>query len=465
MALQPLDRHGLLRLRARMQASPCVLWLTVFLPLAALYLLTLRTNPMDMSADPSAVTPTAWELAHHWTPRLPASLEPFGYHNDWLIPSGTGQLVSNREPGLVFLAAPFYWLCSAAGVGNVIPASAAAALLTAAAAATLSLIARRFVSAEVAAVAALIAGTATTTWAVSGTALWPHGPDQLYLAVSMAGTASGSFAVSGIALAAAILTRPPLAIVAAVTGIWESLARRRWRPALTIGACAAAGLVVLLSYSRTYWSGGLDSQYAAAGGGFVRPFFDLGPAAVGRFAVNILGTFLSPGRGVLWGAPFLLVLAPGLRPAWRVAPPWVRSAALGGALYLIVQLKGNRFSGGDRFWSYRYPLETLTLLFPLLVIAWNEWACRTPRRRGAFFALVWLSVALQAIGALCFRGPYAGKPWLPLDLVAALIGPRSVVAGTLLVVGFFGAGLVYRRCSRRGCEAVDSGPTAAAPGD
>ena len=310
------------------------------------------------------MTPTAWELAHHWTPRLPASLEPFGYHNDWLIPSGTGQLVSNREPGLVFLAAPFYWLCSAAGVGNVIPASAAAALLTAAAAATLSLVARRFVSAEVAAVGALIAGTATTTWAVSGTALWPHGPDQLYLAVSMAGTASGSFAVSGIALAAAILTRPPLAIVAAVTGIWESLARRRWRPALTIGAFAAAGLVVLLSYSRTYWSGGLDSQYAAAGGGFVRPFFDLGPAAVGRFAVNILGTFLSPGRGVLWGAPFLLVLAPGLRPAWRVAPPWVRSAALGGALYLIVQLKGNRFSGGDRFWSYRYPLETLTFALP-----------------------------------------------------------------------------------------------------
>src|SRR5207248_6833511 len=71
-------------LLARAEASRWTLWLAVFVPLTLLYLLTTRTNPMDMSADPAAVTPSAWQLAHFGTPRLPSSVEPFGYHNDWL---------------------------------------------------------------------------------------------------------------------------------------------------------------------------------------------------------------------------------------------------------------------------------------------------------------------------------------------------------------------------------------------
>jgi hypothetical protein len=438
------------RLLARAEVSRWTLWLAVFVPLTLLYLLTTRTNPMDMSADPAAVTPSAWQLVHFGTPRLPSSVEPFGYHNDWLIPSGPGHVVSNRQPGLVLIAAPFYWAMSAASVGNVLPAGIAAALFSSAAMATLALVARRFVDAKAAVVVGLLAGVATTTWSVSGTALWPHGPDQLFLAVSMEALAAGAAGCAGLAFAAAVLTRPPLAIVAAVTGVWESWTRRSWRPALEIGAITSVALVGLLRYSHTFWRGGLDSQYTAAGGGFVRPFFDLGPAALGNFALNIVGTLVSPSRGILWGAPFLVVLVPGLRSAWRTAPQWARAAAFGGVLYLLVQLKGNRFSGGERFWSYRYPLEALTLAAPLLVIAWRDWASRTPKRRATFFALAVVAIALQAIGAVCFRGPYAGHPWVPYDLIAALIGHRGLIACALLVGGFVGAGLVYRRVQSAG---------------
>jgi hypothetical protein len=261
----------------------------------------------------------------------------------------------------------------------------------------------------------------------------------------MEALAAGAAGCAGLAFAAAILTRPPLAVVAAVTGLWQSWTRRSLRPAIEIGALSSVALYALLRYSHAFWQGGLDSQYTAAGGGFVGPFFDFGPAGWGRLGLNILGTLLSPSRGILFGSPFLIVLAPGLRAAWRSGPPWARAAACGGVLYLIIQLKGNRFSGGERFWSYRYPLETLTLLAPLLVISWRDWASRTPHRRAAFFSLVCLSGCLQAIGALCFRGPYAGHPWVPLDLIAALIGHRGILGCGLLVAGCFGSGILYRR--------------------
>ncbi|HEY8743162.1 MAG TPA: hypothetical protein VIU62_08695, partial [Chloroflexota bacterium] len=208
------------RLLARSEISRWTLWLAVFAPLTVVYLLTVRINPADMSADPAAVTPSAWQIAHFGTPRLPSSVQPFSYHNDWLIPSGSGQVVSNREPGLVLLAVPFYWVMSSAGVGNVLPAGIAAALCSSAAMATLALVARRLVPAKTAVAVGLLAGVATTTWSVSGTSLWPHGPDQLYLAVSMEALALGASGYAGLAFAGAILTRPPLAIVAAVTGVW-----------------------------------------------------------------------------------------------------------------------------------------------------------------------------------------------------------------------------------------------------
>jgi len=370
------------------------------------------------------------------------------FNSPWLIPSGSGQWVSNREPGLIVLGAVFYRLVPWAGPMNLFPASLAAAIITASAMATLGLVARRLVSGKEALAVALISGTATTTWAVSGTALWPHGPDQFFLAAAMLGLAGGRSGWAALAFAGSLVVRLPLGAVAVITGMWESRIRRSFRPALLIGLGCALGVAGYLAYSAAFWGGGPDSQYEATGGGFVRPFLDVRPIAWWRLAVNIAGTIISPGRGVLFGAPFLLALLPGLRKAWAVAPAWVRSSSLGGALYLLIQLKANRFSGGERFWSYRYPLETLTLLAPLLVLAWAQWTSQTRRRRAAFFALVSLAIGLQAVGAICFRGPYNAHPWLLADLLTVLTGGSQWGAAALLVAGIGVGTFAYYRITR-----------------
>jgi len=39
---------------------------------------------------------------------------------------------------------------------------------------------------------------------------------------------------------------------------------------------------------------------------------------------------------------------------------------------LAIQITGNYFAGGGGFYSYRYPIETLTLCAPLLVLCWDS---------------------------------------------------------------------------------------------
>lgn len=444
----------------RIRESDRALWLASAGPLFVLYLLTLHLRASDMSIDTVSVTSSAWQVAHHGTPRLPTG---DGYYDAWMIPSGAGHVVSNREPGLIFLAAAFYRIVPSASVYNVSPASLAAAIVTAAAMGTLGLVLRRVTSPRVAWIAALVAGTGTSTWAVSGTALWPHGPDQLYLAAAMLSLAMGRSFGAGVAFALAAITRPPLALVAAVMGIWASAKRRSAGPMMVIGVASACGLAGFLAYSHAFWGGGLQSQYTAAGNGdFQGQFLALGPSAIGHFALNIVGTLISPGRGVFVGSPFLLVLLPGLRAAWRAAPDWARSSAVGGLLYMTVQLKANRFSGGDYFWGYRYPIELLTLAAPLLVLSWHVYASRTTRRRAWFWSLVVAAVALQLLGALCFRNPTHFSDWTPYDLATA-VRRAPAVAAVICLAAYVTIAIVCRAIAKSAPGAPLSGPGADQP--
>ena len=415
------------------RSSNRALWFTTFLPLLVLYTWTMRTNMTDMSPDPVAVAPSAWALAHLGTPVLPASYWP--PHNPWAVTFAHGQVVSNRSAGLVLLAAPFYWLFNSASPWDQYPASIAAAFVTAAGMATLALVIRRLAPARTALAAALIAGTATTTWAVSGTALWPHGPDQFLIAAATLALATHHSARAGLAFAVAVLIRPLRALVATICGCLAAGAQRSVRPMLTIGLIAGLGLVGSLAYARHFWHGGLDSGYEAVGSGFVAPFTDVRPHALGGFAVNIVGAVIAPGKGILAGSPFLIVVLPGLPAAWRRAPAWARSVAAGSIAYQLVMLKANRFSGGQSFWSYRYPLGMLTALAPLLVLAWQEWTAKTAGRRTAFGVALAVSITLQAVGATCFRGPYVNRPWTLDYLGAALTGPERLGAVALVTAG------------------------------
>ena len=102
-------------------------------------------------------------------------------------------------------------------------------------------------------------------------------------------------------------------------------------------------------------------------------------------------------------SPFLILLIPGLPAAWRKAPAWVRGSAIGGVAYLLLQLKANRYSGGDSFWGYRYPLEMLAASAPLLLLAYTEWVRhRSDLLRRVFMYTVVASIVLTATGAVYF---------------------------------------------------------------
>lgn len=431
------------RADAALTHSARAAWLAVFVPVLLLYLITLRTDGATMISDTVSVTPTAWQLAHTGSPRIPVGTPTW---DAWLIPSSQGHVISNREPGLIGLAAIFYLIMPWTSISDVMPASLAASLVTAAAVATLGLVARRLLSPAAAVTAALVAGTATATWPVSGTSLFPHGPDQLYIAIALLAVAATRFAWAGFAYGLAILTRPPLGVAAAVIGMWHTIRKRSPWPALAVAVPAALGLGVFLWYSARFWGGGLQSQYMAANNGdFSGRFLDIRPRAWADLFGNVVGTLVSPGRGILIGSPFLIVLAFGIRPAWRAAPSWVRSAAIAGLTYLFVQLKANRFQGGAPYWGYRYPLETLTLLFPLFVLAFREYVLTTNRRRATFAALTVFAVSWQAVGAFCFRtnGPKGTVVWLFTDLQQA-ISDHPIASVTLLAVGYLLAAVVFR---------------------
>ena len=436
---------------ARAEASALAQWLVVFVPVLLLYAACMRVSAPAMSADPSAVTPSAWGLAQFGSPIIDKKDWP--PVTEWFVPVGNHQVVSNRTPGLIYLATPLYWIVRGAGPWDVWPASLEAAVLTAGAVATFGLLIRTLIGGasgtRVGLMAAFVGGLGTTTWAVSGTQLFPHGPDQLLLVLAMLSLAAGvTFRASvgaGLAFAAAVMIRPPLAVAAAVLGLVRSWSTRRPWPAVIIGGLTAIGLAGFALYSHHYWNvvavtgdpgetmsrGALNST---ATHGYGSSLLDWSPGAIGSYLVKIVGALVSPGRGILVGAPFLLLLLPGVRRGWLAAPDWARAAAAGGLLYLLIQLKVEIFSGGQYFWSYRYPLETLTLCAPLLVLCWREWTARSRLRRAWFAALAVLAIGMQALGAVCFHGPYPDTPWTFDNLVSVLTGPYAVPAIMLLTV-------------------------------
>jgi hypothetical protein len=109
-------------------------------------------------------------------------------------------------------------------------------------------------------------------------------------------------------------------------------------------------------------------------------------------------SLVSPTRGVLlhtaWAIPLLL----GLRKAWRAAPDWVRAAALSGVAYWLLQMRSSRFQG-DFFFGYRFQLEAIWLVMPLLLLAWREHVRDDPVLNRIFKALLVAAIALQILGA------------------------------------------------------------------
>lgn len=425
--------------------------LAVFLGVGVVYLVTASYSG-PLSPDPIAAAVPAWHLAHTGSPYL----ETTGLRSPWFF-TAAGHLVSDRIAGVVWFGVPFYGLFGllTAPFGgshfSLVPAAVAGAAAASGSVAILYLLLRELVRPHLALIVALVFAFGTPTWSVSADSLWPHGPAQLWLVLSLLLAARGRFAWSGVVLGLAVATRLHFAVVALVLGVWLAISRRSLRPLLGLGLSAWALPVFLLWNHWVY--GGWSLLVGSYGGrvGSLESTFSYAPGALGplRYVVNVVGTLVSPNRGLLLWAPALVVLAAGLPWAWRQAPDWVRAATVGGIGYLAVQLKVNGFSGGMNFYGYRLALEAVTLAMPLLALAAVSPAVLGTARRQALVVTSGFQVTVIAIGAVLPLPSLWGvdlswRYWQP----AATLYRFPVVAGLIVVLGAVATGAAFRWTSR-----------------
>lgn len=398
-------RSGVARLAARSSGTAKHGWQTlntrssavtgglVFAILSVLYLLTASYDTRQ-SVDAIAAALPAWQLATHGNLDLSSLVQP---DHIWFLETDQG-LVSNRHLGIILFAVPLYWLSQPFTSGpTMIPAAIAAALATAGGITCLHLAFRRLVPPSTAVGAALVAGLATSSWSVSADALWPHGIDQLWLGLAVLLIGAERSWSSGIAFGLAVLTRPLVVVAGGTASVFEAWRRRTWQPVLAVSLFSLVALSAVLAYNwRLFGEPSITGGYS---NDFSSTFLTMGLLEYGR---NLAFTLISD-RGVLLWSPFLLLLIPGLRAGWRAAPTWVKSATLGGALYMVLHLRLNRYSGGDAFWTYRYPIESLTMAAPLFLLSYREWTSQLVQRRRFFAKLVALSVAIQGTGATFYH--------------------------------------------------------------
>ena len=380
----------LVRAYTRLSDAPAYqTFLVVFVPVIALYLLTMQKANVESNFDAVASALPAWRMAQFGDFDL-AQFEQLPFIFDV-----GGTVVSNRPPGISFLSTPLYWLFGSSSfsgaVPSLLPATTTAAIASAGSVGVLHLILRRLATPVTAIGGALVFAIGSSTWSISANELWPHGPAQLFLALAVLALASERHYAGGLAFGATLLIRPVTAIIPAVTGFVYGWRTRTVRPIVMIGLGSAIGLGALLLYNHAVldtWSPAPPSY----GEAFVER---AGRQSVLGYLGDVLGFFFHPKHSPFVFSPFLLFTIPGLRAAWREAPVWVTSAAMGGIVYILIHLRLNRFWGGLAF-NYRYALELLIVLSPLLFLSWQAWYHRaSPFGRRLFWYSVVASAGIQ----------------------------------------------------------------------
>lgn len=392
--------------------------LATFVVLAAVYLATASwTLPYHIDALANAMT--AWKLGTSGSVVLEEYTEVTGpdFFNvaNQLVETGHGP-VSKYPPGAALLAAPVYRLApdrlqvdavyyepTADGrrqrtesmeLPAVWPATLVAALITAAAMAVLSRSIKQVVGARWAWVGGIVVGLGTSLWSVAADALWQHGPAALGITLGLLGMSKGRYVTGSAGFALAVITRPQTAIIAAVVGIWAAVRDRSLMTLLKAGSLSGAGAVAYVLFNR--WAFGQAVEYAAGGywvGGTLQRSW-WGTVA------SFFGALFSFGHGILIWSPFVALAVFGIWRIWKDVPWWVRAGAVAAVVYLVVQVRGNSFVGGEGFRWYRYQLESLVAASPLIVASLGRLWGSHPNWRRAIVVTVGFAVVAHAGAAL-----------------------------------------------------------------
>ncbi|WP_201243772.1 hypothetical protein [Halochromatium salexigens] len=394
--------------------SSLFFFLSIFLPLLIIYGLTAHwTLPYDPDAMSNVVA--SWHLGNT------GSVISHGYEDFTSTPNHGAIVsfvdspngpVSKYPPGAAMLPAPLYALepsqllpvtitnASRPEVGSINfllpalwPATLSCVLATAAAIGFVGISFLQIGSPRDAWIAAMIAGLGTSAWSVASAELFQHGPAMLWIALSVYLSSQQRYWAAGLSFGAAILTRPLTAVIPAIVGFGIGVYGRSFFPILRIGLASSLGVLFLLLYNLLVFDA--LSITGGYGDGITQGLeaFD-----IWSYLITIIGGLFDPFQGFLVLSPFFLLLIPGLLPAWRQTPPWVRVSALGGLVYLLMQFKLNRYNPANTT-LYRYPLEALTVSAPLWFAAYRFWLKDAgPTWRRLWPKAVVLAIGIQGIG-------------------------------------------------------------------
>jgi hypothetical protein len=380
--------------------------LLLFLIVWGVYLGT-ATYTVSQINDTRATAQSAWSLGTRGTLALPQEWEGT---IDWEKEGRDGRLYTNRFPGPILWAAPFYTVGEALfpretpghpHLLNYAPAGVAAATAAALAVLASFLLFRRLADRRLAVIAAGVLAFGTGVWSVSADAMWNHGLTHLTLSLGVLAAIDGRHVRSGAAFAAAVITRPQVAVFAAVVGLWKGAVTRQLRPIIVIGAVSALGALAMVIYTRVLF--GLSLPVA---GHSPERVTDVATVPFLVFAERVWLTFVDPVRGVLFYVPALLVLLPFVRRGWRISPWWVKASAVAGVVYMVVQLRSNTYHGGAQFFGSRLTLEPLVLAAPLFLRTWQAFLSRQRVLRWLLGVLLTIGIALHALGATVWRSPF-----------------------------------------------------------
>ena len=354
----------------------------------------------------------SWTLVHDHSLNIRSVKLDYGYRNGFFVQLEDfrlnakgdivgGRVFSDRFPGSIIFAVPFYALAGLATF-SMVPANIAASVATAGAIAIMYRILLAIAPRKTALAATLLLAFATGMWTVASDTLWSEGPTLLALSLATWALTKNSYVLAALGYGLSIFCRPHTAVIGACSGIWLSITQRRFRPVVFLAIGCSAGLGLLITYNHANlgrWSI-LTGSYAPRISSAISTSKSGGQATITNWSGDYFNTFLSPLHGLFVYSPFLLVLLPGVYAGWKVAPAWVRSSAVGAVIYLIVQLAGNSWIGGDGYFGYRLVLVSLFLCVPLLVLSWQEFVSGYRWMRVAFAVLAVASLWWFALGSV-----------------------------------------------------------------
>lgn len=233
----------------------------------------------------------------------------------------------------------------------------------------------------------------TTTWVISGQALWQHGVGELLVVSALlllTGTCTpGRVVAAGLVLGLITCNRPPDIIIAAALGAYGLWWARRWAPLLVTAAMLPA--VPLLVYNLGY-VGHLAGAYGLVGD---RQYFGHDVPS------GLAGLLFSPTKGLLVFSPFLMFV-PFCVPT-LLRDDETRGLAIAALVAVVLQLLV--YAKADWRQGISWGPRWLTDLVPMLVwILMPVMAMRSKAARAVFVVAVAIAVGIETVGAFYYTG-------------------------------------------------------------